>query len=220
MAPTTWTTSKRLSPETLKRWQELSTTLETWDTVHSSNVVRFQMCPLRRLSVVSRLAALGSTLNDSGHAAVPHRDTNDGLVQAVLENLPCSSKFRVYEPEADVRSSCPFVLIVTTGAHPHPVPLPTKTPSHIRSKLMGLLNDLEDDLADLTARGFLRHPIIKTFLAKTFPSLINPTLSDWHVSLANRSHLKAYIRQARELRYPFGTGWGGMSAFVWCLDVH
>ncbi|KAJ7776748.1 hypothetical protein B0H14DRAFT_2401533, partial [Mycena olivaceomarginata] len=84
------------------------------------------------------------------------------------------------------------------------------TPSHIRSKLMDLLKDLDDDLPDLTPRRLLRHPIIKVFLSKSLPTLFNPTLADWHVSLANRSHLKAYIRQAREFHYPFGTGWRGV----------
>ncbi len=74
---------------------------------------------------------------------------------------------------------------------------------------MDLLQQMDEDLPDLTPRRLLRHPIIKSFLAKKFPSMINPTLADWHVSLSNRSHLKAYIKQARELHYPFGTGWAG-----------
>ncbi|KAJ7792606.1 hypothetical protein B0H14DRAFT_2930185 [Mycena olivaceomarginata] len=75
---------------------------------------------------------------------------------------------------------------------------------------MNLLKDLDNDLADLTPRRLLRHPVVQAFLTQKLPSVINPTLADWHVSLANRSHLKAYIRQARELHYPFGTSWAGV----------
>ncbi|KAJ6474456.1 hypothetical protein C8R47DRAFT_709767 [Mycena vitilis] len=140
---------------------------------------------------------------------VPHRETNGGLVQPVLDHLPCASKFRVYEPLEAYRSSCPYILVVTTGEHTHPVPLPTKTPPRVRAMLMSLLEQMVDDLADLTPRRFIRHPIVKLFLSKECPKIINPTLADWHVSLANRSHLKSYIKQARDLHYPFGTGWAG-----------
>ncbi|KAF7378229.1 hypothetical protein MSAN_00247800 [Mycena sanguinolenta] len=67
-----------------------------------------------------------------------------------------------------------------------------------------------DDLADLTPRRFLRHPILKSFLRQELPHLVNPTLADWHVSLANREHVKSYIKQAQEVHYPFGTGWKGV----------
>ncbi|KAJ6485271.1 hypothetical protein DFH09DRAFT_949026 [Mycena vulgaris] len=141
---------------------------------------------------------------------VPHRDEHGALVQPFLERLQCRCKFRIYEPVEEYRSACPFTLIVTSGEHPHPVPLPTKTPGPIRSALMNLLEQLGDDLPDLTARRFIRHPILKSFLRSKFPKIISPTLADWHVSLANRGHLKAYIKLAREQHYPFGTGWAGV----------
>ncbi|KAJ7795087.1 hypothetical protein B0H14DRAFT_2921121, partial [Mycena olivaceomarginata] len=65
---------------------------------------------------------------------------------------------------------------------------------------MNLLKDLDHDLADLTPRRLLRHPVVQAFLTQKLPSVINPTLADWH----------AYIRQARELHYPFGTSWAGV----------
>lgn len=37
-----------------------------------------------------------------------------------------------------------------------------------------------------------------------------PTLSDLHVSLANRAHLGAYIEKSKETHFPAGTGWEGM----------
>ncbi|KAJ6549305.1 hypothetical protein DFH09DRAFT_1281487 [Mycena vulgaris] len=131
---------------------------------------------------------------------IPHRDENGALIQPFLERLLCNKQ----------RRFCPFILIVTSGDHPHPVPLPTKTPPQVRSILMSLFEQLGEDLPDLTARKFIRHPILKSFLQKRFPDVISPTLADWHVSLANRAHLKAYIKQAREQHYPFGTGWAGV----------
>ncbi|KAJ6535548.1 hypothetical protein B0H19DRAFT_1271291 [Mycena capillaripes] len=148
--------------------------------------------------------------SQKANCPVPHRDQNGALIQPLLERLPCNSKFRVFEPIEEFRIFCPFVLVLTRHEHPHPIPLPTKTPPKIRSDLMDLLKQLGEDLPDMTARRLIRHPIIKSFLAKKFPSIISPTLADWHVSLANRSRLKAYIKQAREEHYPFGTGWGGV----------
>ncbi|KAJ7842139.1 hypothetical protein B0H14DRAFT_2359784, partial [Mycena olivaceomarginata] len=58
-------------------------------------------------------------------------------------------------------------------------------------------------------RRFLRHPILKTFLATKFPHNPLPTLSHLHISLANRSRIKSYIKQIKELHCPFGTGWQG-----------
>ncbi|KAJ7218166.1 hypothetical protein C8J57DRAFT_1095711, partial [Mycena rebaudengoi] len=142
---------------------------------------------------------------------ISHRNADrEELEQPLMLHLSCHSKFRVFTPLPSYRRACPFVLIVTKGEHPHPVPLPTKTPPSIRNELMVLLENLGPDLPDLTPRRLLRHPILKTFLATKFPSIICPTLSDWHVSLANRDHLKAYILHALELHFPFGTDWMGM----------
>ncbi|KAJ6506213.1 hypothetical protein C8R47DRAFT_1241345 [Mycena vitilis] len=140
----------------------------------------------------------------------PHRDEQHNLIQPVMNRLMCNSKFRVFEPKPDVRAACPFVLIVTHGDHPHPVPLPTKTPPKIRSQVFELLGKLAEDLPDITPRRFIRHPIVQSFLASKFPFITCPTLADWHVSLSNRSHIRAYIKQALESFCPFGTGWSGV----------
>ncbi|KAJ7803088.1 hypothetical protein B0H14DRAFT_2184709, partial [Mycena olivaceomarginata] len=58
-------------------------------------------------------------------------------------------------------------------------------------------------------RRFLRNPIVKSYLAAKFPLILAPTLSDVHISLANRSHLKAYIDQVRKALFPHGTDWKG-----------
>jgi hypothetical protein len=57
-----------------------------------------------------------------------------------------------------------------------------------------------------TPRRFIRHPIVQSFLTSKFPFFVCPTLADWHISLSNRSHIKAYIKQAVEGHCPFGTG--------------
>ncbi|KAJ7506100.1 hypothetical protein B0H11DRAFT_1707331 [Mycena galericulata] len=141
---------------------------------------------------------------------VDHRDDEGLLIQPLMQRLECDVKFRVFQPLEEFREACPFVLITSAGAHTHPVPLPTKTPPAVRSEIFQLLDNLAEDLPDMTPRAFQRHPIVKSMLSSKFPSIVNPTLSDLHVSLANRSHLKAYIKQAKELHCPFGTDWNGV----------
>jgi hypothetical protein len=75
---------------------------------------------------------------------------------------------------------------------------------------MRLLQNLREDLPDITPRRFLRHPAVKSYLHQKFPKIISPTLSDLHVSLANRSHLRAFILQVKEQCFPAGTGWEGL----------
>lgn len=85
------------------------------------------------------------------------------------------------------------------------------TPRKIRAQIFDLLETLAEDLPDITPRRFIRHPIVQSFLTSKFPFLISPTLADWHLSLSNRAHIKAYIKQALETFRPFGTGWAGTS---------
>ncbi|KAJ7210251.1 hypothetical protein C8J57DRAFT_1257262 [Mycena rebaudengoi] len=108
----------------------------------------------------------------------PHRDNKNNLVQPLMKRLPCTSKFRVFEPKQEFRTACPFILIVTHGPHPHPVPLPTKTPPKIRVQIFDLLGKLAEDLPNITPRRFIRHPIVQSFLASKFPLLVSPTLAD------------------------------------------
>lgn len=126
-----------------------------------------------------------------------------------MKRLECTVKFRVVEPLEEYRTECPYVLITSFGQHTHPIPLPTKTPPAIRSRIFQLLEELGDDIADITPRRFLRHPILKAFLATEFPHTPQPTLSHLHISLANRSRIKAYIKQIKEIHCPAGTGWEG-----------
>ncbi|KAJ6528617.1 hypothetical protein DFH09DRAFT_1285472 [Mycena vulgaris] len=167
-------------------------------------VLSFGYGPLADCSTVSNCS------QQKAYCPFPHRDETKNLIQPLMKRLKCLSKFRIFEPKEEYRRECPFVLIVTSGAHPHPVPLPTKTPPKIRAKLMEILGTLAEDLPDITPRRFIRHPIVQSFLTSKFPFLVCPTLADWHVSLSNRSHLKAYIKQAIESHCPFGTGWAGV----------
>ncbi|KAF8078916.1 hypothetical protein FPV67DRAFT_1690345 [Lyophyllum atratum] len=120
-----------------------------------------------------------------------HRLENGSLMQPEMVHLPCQVKFRIYEPLAEYRIKCPFILLVALGSHPHPVPLPQKTPPVIRAEIMALLDKLGGSLADLTTRRFLRHPVVRAHLTARFPSISSPLLSDLH-------------------NFPYGTGWEGL----------
>ncbi|KAF9061884.1 hypothetical protein BDP27DRAFT_1428444 [Rhodocollybia butyracea] len=64
----------------------------------------------------------------------------------------------------------------------------------LRREILALLQSLGQDLPDITPP----------------PSMQNPMLSDLHISLANQDHLRAYITQAQEISFPYGTGWAGV----------
>jgi hypothetical protein len=143
------------------------------------------------------------------YVAFDHRARDGKLQQQLMIQMKCASRFRIFEPLPEYRKQCPKVLLICEGAHTHPVPLPTRTPAHICSRILGLLEETAEDLPDMTPRRFIRHPLVKVFLKKLLPTISSPTLADWHVSLANRSHLNAYIKLARETLWPFGTDWQG-----------
>ncbi|KAJ6585422.1 hypothetical protein B0H19DRAFT_927021 [Mycena capillaripes] len=124
-----------------------------------------------------------------------HRDSDSSLVQLPMETLTCSCTIKVYEPLEEYRDECSSVLVVLKGVHCHPIPFPAKTPPGIKREILRLLPRFQEDLPDLTPRHFLRNPITRSYLADRFPDTLNPTLSDLHISLANRSHLKTFIDQ-------------------------
>ncbi|KAK7022633.1 hypothetical protein R3P38DRAFT_3196030 [Favolaschia claudopus] len=144
------------------------------------------------------------------HCSFDHRDDAGRLVQLPMKNLSCTVKFTLYEPLLEFRQNCPYVLLVCKGEHPHPIPLLTKTPPRIQDDLLVVLKSLDGDLADLTPRRFLRHPVLRAYLQQRFPQLPNPTLIDLHTSLANREHLRVYIKSAKVNLFPEGTGWKGV----------
>ena len=140
-----------------------------------------------------------------------HCGDDHELFQPELVIIPCCARFCTFEPLPEYRSVCPYALVVASGAHSHPIPLPIKTPPIIRDEIFDLLESLGGDLADMTPRRFLRHMTVQSFLRKRLPDVVVPVLSDLHISLANKSHVRAYIWQARKASFPEGTGWKGTS---------
>ncbi|KAJ7236183.1 hypothetical protein C8J57DRAFT_1088347 [Mycena rebaudengoi] len=136
-----------------------------------------------------------------------HRDEDGDLLQLQMIHLKCKVVFKIYEPLEEYRMQCPYVLVVVKGVHKHPIPLPVKTPPAVKTEIGELLSQFQEDLPDLTPRRFLRHPLVKAHLARKFPGLPNPMMSDVHISLSNRAHLKCFIDDIRKATFPNGTGW-------------
>lgn len=130
--------------------------------------------------------------------------------------LSCRSKLQVYEPFPAYRASCPYILLVCSEEHSHPIPLPTSTPAHIQQIVFDLLEEVGQDLADMTPRRFLCHTIVQAGLCRLLPLIAYPRLTDLHISLANREHLRCFITQARDRKYPSGTGWEGAHNSITC----
>ncbi|KAG6819960.1 hypothetical protein H0H93_007040 [Arthromyces matolae] len=146
----------------------------------------------------------------STHCPKEHRDDSGDLYRPELLTLPCNVKIHYYKPIDEHRSRCPWAVMTVKGIHNHPIPLPQKTPPPVKEELFRILIMLREDLPDLTARGLIRHPVLKAYLGSKFPDIHLPTLTDLHVSLANRSHLQTYIDFVKLELYPSGTGWKGL----------
>lgn len=132
------------------------------------------------------------------------------LTQPEMLHLPCTTKFRIFEPHEYYWHTCPYILITISGKHPHQIPLPQKTPPAIRAEIFHLLESIDEDLPDLTPHRMLRHPIVKAYLCQRFPSAQQiPALGDIHISLSNRAHLGSYIDKGKAIHFPDGTGWEG-----------
>ncbi|KAF7322124.1 hypothetical protein MKEN_00736200 [Mycena kentingensis (nom. inval.)] len=180
-------------------------------TVFSGNTqAAMAMELLYALSGCGPCIACTTVANHFDAEARLHRGTGAYLGQLPLKKLACSAKFTVIEPMEEYRSGCPYVLLLCSGAHPHPIPLPTRTPVGVRNTLHRLIESLGFDLADLTPRRLLRHPILLRYLRDRFPDNQNPTLSDLHVSLANRDHVAVIIDYVKNIYYPQGTGWNAV----------
>ncbi|KAF7334423.1 hypothetical protein MVEN_02271600 [Mycena venus] len=123
-------------------------------------------------------------------------------------------------PLKNFEPSALIFLSFQAASTPTPSLFPKKTPVHIRHEISTLLNSINDDLADLTPRRFLRHPVVKSYLQRQFPNVFNPTLIELHTSLANRAHLKAYITAAKVDLFPAGTGWKGVLRLKEWQDSH
>ena len=95
------------------------------------------------------------------------------------------------------------------GEHLHPIPLPQKTPPAIRREIFYLLDSMMKT-SQTSPRKFLHHSVLKAYLQKQFLNAHQPlTITDLHVSLANRAHLASYIEKAKKTHFPASTGWEG-----------
>ncbi|KAJ3803703.1 hypothetical protein F5876DRAFT_71235 [Lentinula aff. lateritia] len=72
-------------------------------------------------------------------AAFSHRDTKGVLKQPRMKQVQCSCIFREYEPVAEFRTTCPYILVTSKGPHSHPIPLPEKTPNAVKVELYDLI---------------------------------------------------------------------------------
>ncbi|KAJ3718511.1 hypothetical protein C8R42DRAFT_554160, partial [Lentinula raphanica] len=142
---------------------------------------------------------------------IQHRTSEGSMLMTEMESLSCRSTFRVYEPLEEFRQMCPRILVVCSGEHTHPIPLSTKTPPNIRAEILDLLEfSMTRELADMTPRRFLRHPIVLSYIRQKVPFISQPQLSDVHPSLNNMDHLRAYITHVQDKVFPVGTGWEGL----------
>ena len=116
----------------------------------------------------------------------------------------------MFKPLLEYQKACLFVLVTIHGAHTHPIPLPSKTPELVHLWLMTFLRELEEGLPDLTPQWLLRHPALHPFLKTQLPGIVSPVLSDFHISLANHSHLNFYINEIKKECFPNRTGWDGV----------
>ncbi|THU94917.1 hypothetical protein K435DRAFT_798550 [Dendrothele bispora CBS 962.96] len=180
-----------------------------WDIIHRS--------PSKaKRGQISRVTCQGRIqISLKIYCSFQHRSQVDGrMLMTELETLACSSKFHIYEPIPEERQNCPWALIVCSGAHTHPIPIPSKTPSNLRKEILDLLHSFGYQLAGLTPRRLFRHPLTHSFLRQKIPALQSqdPTLTDLHPSLASSDHIKAYILQAQQQVFPEGTGWTGLQS--------
>ncbi|KAG7090286.1 hypothetical protein E1B28_011884 [Marasmius oreades] len=151
-----------------------------------------------------------NTSSQRAYCPQSHRSSDGHLEQPHMKHIKCAVTFREYEPLEEYRTDCPFQLVVSRGVHTHPIPRLNKTPTLVCYELNDLLRKLDADLPDLTPRGFLRHPTVIAYFQDRFPLLHSPTISDLHISLSNRSHLKVYIDAIKKESFPEGTGWKGL----------
>ncbi|KAJ4476942.1 hypothetical protein C8J55DRAFT_489948 [Lentinula edodes] len=92
------------------------------------------------------------------HAAFSHRDAEGVLKQPRMKQAQCSCIFREYEPVAEFRTTCPYILVTSKGPHSHPIPLPEKTPNAVKVELYDLIKRLDIEMADITpCLEYLKH---------------------------------------------------------------
>ncbi|KAG9033587.1 hypothetical protein FRB95_014665 [Tulasnella sp. JGI-2019a] len=81
-----------------------------------------------------------------------------------LHRIPCAAKFIMYIP-LDL-NICPNVAILCQHEHPHPIPTPSKTPPAVACAILDTLLSMGSDVATLTPRRFMQHPVTRAMLRK------------------------------------------------------
>ncbi len=173
------------------------------DNIQNVSAIRVNCC--KPLLSIKRRASCNSIIGSS------HRDFNGSMVMSELKRQECQSRFTIYVPHPEYRNRCPKILIVCTSPHDHPPPLPVRTPPMVQTDLVNFIQTFDVDLADLTARGLLRHPSSNNFLCQHLPLIREPTFIDLHPSLGNLDHLNSIISSVRVKTFPEGTSWEGKS---------
>ena len=105
--------------------------------------------------LINQLIQISHDANDVVTSARDHVNINGHVELSKMISISCKSQFRIYQPVPKCRQACPKVLVVCTGAHSHPVPLPVKTPSSVCSKIFELLQNMNHDLPNMTSHRFL-----------------------------------------------------------------
>ncbi|KAJ7121386.1 hypothetical protein C8R44DRAFT_705332 [Mycena epipterygia] len=178
-----------------------------------------QAAELKDYGPLATCASVANYSTQRSNCPLYHRE-NGELVQKPMCHVDCEVKYRIWYPVQEERQNCPYALVTSFGIHTHPIPLPEKTPGAVRAQILAMLEDLHEDLPDMTPRRFMRHPTTKSFLRKHFPDIPLPTLSHLHPSLANRAHLGAYIARAKKEHFPEGTDWKGVLRLKRLQDEH
>ncbi|KAE9398581.1 hypothetical protein BT96DRAFT_994780 [Gymnopus androsaceus JB14] len=108
-----------------------------------------------------------------------HWGPHSSMLMTEMVVLPCKSTFHIYKPLPEYRHQCPRILVVCSGEHVHPIPASTKTPPEVQLEILDMLcTPMVKDLADMTPRRFLSHPIAQAFIRRKVPFIKEPQLSD------------------------------------------
>ncbi|KAI2780986.1 hypothetical protein F4815DRAFT_468655 [Daldinia loculata] len=114
-----------------------------------------------------------------------------------MVNRKCDCRYQVFIPEdLDIM---PYILVVCTGRHTHPIPPPDKLPETLRQEIWELIT--KTGTSKLTLPVFLTHPLVKEWLNNKDASHITAV----HPTFANSSVLSNMFRKHRLLHWPTGS---------------
>ena len=130
-----------------------------------------------------------------------------------MVHMGCEAHFQIFTPFKAYHEGL-HVLMACSGSHTHPVPFPTSTPAIICNVIFDLLHDMGQDLPDATPRWVLCNTTVWSQLHQLLLEVGDPLLINLHVSLANKDHLCAYIKQAKHQNFLEGTDLEGVSLYM------